>query len=87
MCSTTYNLTASDSQSGAFDVSVANRAGNTATAAFTLAEDTLAPSVAIDTPSAVGLSVRVSWAGVDMGSGVRNYDVQVKEGSGSWTDL
>jgi hypothetical protein len=68
-------------------VSVADRAGNTASAVLTLAKDILAPSVAVDTPSAVGLSVRVSWAGVDIGSGIHNYDVDVKEGSGSWTDL
>ncbi len=39
----------------------------------------------IDVPPRSGLGVPVSWEGLDIGAGVRHYEVQVKEAGGSWT--
>ena len=35
---------------------------------------------------ASGLGIPVSWAGSDTESGIRSYEVEVKEAGGSWTD-
>ena len=50
--------------------------------------EALAPSSAVlPLPATSRRQVLVRWAGSDFGgSGIENYDVQVRSGSGAWTD-
>jgi len=50
--------------------------------------DTTPPSVTIRAPavSAASLRFTVSWSGSDAHSGVRDYDVQYRVGTGEWVD-
>ena len=50
--------------------------------------DTTPPSSAVnDLPAEVtSTTFAVSWSGTDSGSGVKHYDVQSKDGDGSWAD-
>ncbi len=62
-----------------------DQAGNSTPATFELVNDEVGPTVLIDVPPTSGLGVSVSWEGLDIGAGVRHYEVQVKEAGGSWT--
>ncbi len=80
-----YNFDSSNSEAGPYDVVVTDRAGNSTPASFELVNDEVGPTVLIDVPPTSGLGVPVSWEGLDIGAGVRHYEVQVKEAGGSWT--
>jgi len=64
-CSTTYNLTAANSQAGTYEVTAKDRVGNKTTQTFNLVNDEVALSVVINVPSSAGLGIPVSWAGED----------------------
>ena len=46
--------------------------------------DTTPPVSKVSVPPCAVLSTTVSWSGVDAGSGILSYDVQVRDGSGGW---
>ena len=49
--------------------------------------DTVPPVSAASAPPCAVLSAAVSWSGVDTGSGIGSYDVQVRQGdAGAWVD-
>jgi RHS repeat-associated protein len=48
--------------------------------------DETAPTAMVSVPATSGLGIPVSWAGSDTESGIRHYEVEVKEAGGSWTD-
>lgn len=86
----TLNSTLAEGESWYFHIRAQNLAGLLAeeTQHFgPLKIDTLPPTSQATTSACSVLSAAVSWSGVDDGSGILNYDVQVREGdSGAWTD-
>ncbi len=80
-----YTFDSSNSEAGPYDVLVTDRAGNSTPATFELVNDEVGPTVLIDVPPTSGLGVPVSWEGLDLGAGLRHYEVQVKEAGGDWT--
>ncbi len=79
-----YSFSAADTFSDTVEVTVFDRAGNNVGKSFVVANDEVGPTVLIDVPPTSGLGVPVSWEGLDLGSGVRNYEVQVQEDGGMW---
>jgi hypothetical protein len=57
-------------------VAATNRASN----------DAITPTASISVPTTSWLGIPVTWSGQDDLSGIRHYDVQVRENGGSWTD-
>jgi len=62
--------------------------GNATAQLFTLICDITPPSVTLHAPSASAAPLRftLSWSGSDAHSGLRDYDVQYRVGTGDWVD-
>ncbi len=58
-----------------FFITATPSAGNSTPATFELANDEVGPTVLIDVPPTSGLGVPVSWEGLDLGAGIRGYEV------------
>ncbi len=72
-----YTFTAADTFSDTVEVTVSDRAGNNVGKSFVVANDEVGPTVLIDVPPTSGLGVSVSWEGLDIGAGLRHYEVRV----------
>jgi RHS repeat-associated protein len=81
-----YDFAQADDLSDIFTVTATDRAGNETTESFSVINDMIAPTAAITVPERAGLSFVVEWSGDDDAAGIREYEVQVREGEGDWTD-
>jgi hypothetical protein len=89
----TQNLTSSalaDGQSHYFHLRTADKSGNLAADTLHLGPywiDATLPVVSLTTPQCRASAFVVSWSGRDDVSGIANYDVQYRQGTGgTWTD-
>jgi hypothetical protein len=81
-----YEVEGTSAVSDTFSVEVTDtdlhNAANAASVDFNVVQDTENPTVTIAAPAVSGLGIPVSWAGEDDRSGIRSYQVQVKETAG-----
>jgi RHS repeat-associated protein len=81
----TYAFTAVETASGVYTATAADRAGNGATAYYTVTRDVLAPAAAITVPQrATAGEISISWLATDAGSGVQHYDLAYQVDDGGW---
>ena len=71
-----------------FYVKATDTGGTSSTDSYTVKIDTTSPDSSVSSLSAtqISTSFAVSWSGYDPHSGLKWYDIQYKDGAGSWTD-
>jgi RHS repeat-associated protein len=81
-----YTTDAADTFSDLVQIEATDRAGNLSSYLVNVVNDDDAPTPVITVQSTVSLKFTVAWDATDNASGVQYYDVQYKQGAGSWTD-
>jgi hypothetical protein len=79
-----YEFDDSDSFSGTVSITASDRATNIITQPVAVIRDTTPPTLTVQTPEVAPLHFQVTWSGEDSESGLRDYDVAYKVGSGNW---
>ncbi|MFN8472836.1 MAG: DNRLRE domain-containing protein [Anaerolineae bacterium] len=79
-----------DGHTYAFRVRAIDNAGNISdwTPTVQTTVETSTPTMVVSVPYRyqLGTDIRVSWQATNATSGVKGYDIQVKDGAGTWTD-